>query len=139
MGTYENIDLTRANPLLNRFDIFSSPEAGYHLNFDWPIDKSILKRTEMLLGKEGGGYQHGDLFLILNRNEGGPHGYFRLPEPHVAAYQPVHDSIGTHVIFDGFNSRRLIGCFFKGKPSENDSHSPGSTEQAKPGRASRRA
>ena len=51
--------------------------------------------------------------MIVGCDKGRAHGNLGFAETHIAAHKTVHDFFGTHVGSNGFNSSRLVRCFFK--------------------------
>ncbi len=62
----------------------------------------------MLLRQQGGGHQHGDLFGILHREEGGAHRHFSFTKAYVTAHQTIHCQRLAHVAQHRINGLALI-------------------------------
>ncbi|MCY1352807.1 hypothetical protein D9M69_391260 [compost metagenome] len=69
----------------------------------------------MLLGQQGGGHEHGDLFAAVHGDEGCAHGDFGLAEADVAADQAVHGLGRQHVLQYGFDGHLLVRGFLEGE------------------------
>ena len=69
----------------------------------------------MLVGQDGCGYQHSNLFVVACCFEGGSYGYFCLAESHVSAYESVHWSWAFHVGLDILCGLELVGGIFVGE------------------------
>jgi hypothetical protein len=54
------------------------------------VFEAFTKGFEMLIGEDGGGHQHGRLFIITTGFKGSPDRDFRFPKAHVSANEPVH-------------------------------------------------
>ena len=62
----------------------------------------------MLLGKDRGGHEDGDLLAVEDALHGRPQGDLRLAEADVAAEQPVHGRRRLHIALDLVDAAQLI-------------------------------
>ena len=62
----------------------------------------------MLLGKDGGRHEEGDLLAIVDRLEGGAHGDFSLAVADIATDEAIHRPVGLHVALDGIDRMQLV-------------------------------
>ena len=69
----------------------------------------------MLLCQQGGGHQHRNLPLAVDREERGAQRHLGLAEADIAAHQPVHRFAGFHVGDHLGDDARLIRRLFEGK------------------------
>ena len=67
-----------------------SPEAGDRFDPDRPIGKPITKSLAVLLGKQGGRGQNGNLEAVEGSDESGPHPDLGFSEADIATDDPVH-------------------------------------------------
>ena len=109
MRTYYNIYLSgfKVGQYLLRFFCTTGSREVFHT-----YRQSFQTRGErlvMLVGKHGGGHQHGHLLGIAGCLESGAHGHLGLSEAHVSTDQTVHRTgtfhIGLHVV----GSLQLVG------------------------------
>ena len=70
--------------------------------------KRALERLVMLEREHRGGRQHGHLFAVAQRLEGGAHGDFGFAVADVAAQQPVHGMRRFHVALDFLHGGELV-------------------------------
>jgi hypothetical protein len=112
VGSDQDIDLAvcQITSDLAHFSIRSTSRD--HLDPDRISSKSLLKGLQMLVGKNRGWRQQGNLVTALHGLKGRPHGYFGLAETDIAAEQTIHRAIPLEVLLDGLNSHKLILCLF---------------------------
>ena len=67
----------------------------------------------MLLGEQGGGYEHRHLFTIMHGEKRGTQRHLGLAEADVAAHQPVHGARCLHVAQHLVDDACLVGGFFE--------------------------
>jgi len=69
----------------------------------------------VLLRKQRGGNQDGNLLAILHCLESGAHGDFGFAVAHIAHDDAVHGYLGFHVLFNRVDSHHLVFCFDVGE------------------------
>ena len=69
----------------------------------------------MLIGKDGGRYEHGYLLAIGRCLEGCSYGYLCLSEAYISTKQAVHWEGALHVGLHGCDGRSLVGGVLEGK------------------------
>ena len=69
----------------------------------------------MLLRQQGRRHEHCGLTAVHHGDERRPHGDFGLAETDVAADQPVHRLLRTHILENRVDGGLLIGCLLEGK------------------------
>ena len=113
VGAHQDIDLAIAQAPVDRADLLGRLEARDHVDGHRPICKSIAKGIVVLLGEQGGWYQHSDLLAGLSCDESGAHGDLCLAESDVPAHQAVHHPGAAHILEYGGNCCRLIRRLLK--------------------------
>ena len=107
----EDIDFSGFGFLQDFFLLLRVAEAADHFDGDGERGEALLESFEVLEGEDGGGREHGDLFVIGDGFEGGAHGDFGFAVADIAAEQAVHGLGGFHVANDVFDGLRLIFGF----------------------------
>ena len=69
----------------------------------------------MLPGEQCSGYQNGDLFTVLDGDEGCSHCHFGFAKANIATHQPVHHFGRTHIPAHRLNGGLLVRGFLKGE------------------------
>ncbi len=108
MGADEDVDFASFGFLQNFFLLLRIAEAADHFDGDGEWSKALLESFEVLEGEDGGGGEHGYLFVVADGFEGGTHGNFGFAVAHIAAEQAVHGLGGFHVVDDVFDGLTLI-------------------------------
>ena len=70
--------------------------------------EALGKVIIVLLGQQGGRYEHGDLAIIFDRLEGHSHRDLCFTVSHISAHQPVHGLGGLHVTLDVVDGAELV-------------------------------
>ena len=100
--TYDNIYLSGFQVGQNLLRLFCTTGTRKILHAYRESFQARGERLIMLIGKHGGGHQHGHLLGIAGCLEGGANGYLRLSESHISTDQSVHRTgtlhIGLHVV-----------------------------------------
>ena len=89
--------------------LLGCPESGEHLDLH-ALDglEPAPEGLQVLERKHRRRHEDGDLLVVAQGLEGGPHRHFRLAETHVAAHEPVHDARRFHVLLDVPGRRHLV-------------------------------
>ena len=66
----------------------------------------------MLIGQHRRGHQHGHLFRVAGRLEGGAYGHLGLAEAHIATHQTVHGLCLLHIVLHIVGGLQLVGGVF---------------------------
>ena len=105
------------------FLFLAGEESREHPDRDGEGTEAFGKGLVVLLGQDGGGYQHGHLFPIHDCFEGRPQSYFSLAIAHVATNEAIHGARKLHVRLDLLQGADLgirfyigEGCFQLGLP-----------------------
>ena len=115
VGADQDIHPARGHLLQDPLHLFLGAEAGEHLHLHRPVGETVLEVLVVLLGQQGGGYQHRHLLAVLYRHKGRPHGHLGLAEAHIAAHQPVHGPGGAHIRQHRLDGRTLVMGLLEGK------------------------
>ncbi len=95
--------------------LLGGAEARQALDPDRPVGEAVGEVLEVLLGEQGGGYQHRHLTPAVGGNEGGAHGDLGLAETDVAAHYPVHRLGVLHVGEHPVDGAELVGGLLEGE------------------------
>ena len=90
-------------------------EAGKHANLHGEARETLTERLVVLLGEQGRGHEHGDLFTVLHGLECGAHGDLGFAEPHVAGDETVHGDFLLHVLLHLVDGGELVGGLVVGE------------------------
>ena len=115
MGTDDDIDFTGRQVGHHRVAFLAGAKTGQLLYPHRPVCEAIDEGLMVLLCEQGGGHEHGYLPAVVNGDEGGAHGDFRLAEAHISAHQPVHGLSRCHVGEHRVDGDLLIRCFLEGE------------------------
>ncbi len=97
VGTDDDIHLALGQLLHDAVLLLGGAEAAQHLDPHRPVGEAVAEVVVVLLGEQGGGHQHGDLFAAMHGHKCRPHRHLGLAKAHVAAHQPIHALGLTHV------------------------------------------
>ena len=109
VGSYRDVDGTVFETPQYLLFLHSGDEARERLHPDGTAVQSFERARVVLAREKGGGGQQHRLLSVKRRLEGGAKRDFRLSEPHVSAYQPVHGSFRLHVAHHVLYGGRLVG------------------------------
>ncbi len=84
-------------------------EAREHLNIGGEGLQALAEGLIMLLRQNGGGHEHGNLFAIHHRFEGGAQGNLGFAVAYIPAQEPVHGAGVLHIALHGSNGIHLVG------------------------------
>ena len=90
-------------------------EAGEHTNLHGESREALAERLVVLLGEQGRGYEHGNLFAVLHRLECGTYGDLGFAEAHVAGDEAVHGDFFLHVLLYLVDGGELVGSLVVGE------------------------
>ena len=100
MGTYNYIQRTFFKTVLYIGDLFRGPETADEIYIARKILQPVSECIVMLQRKYGSRNKYCYLLAVRNSFESRPDSHFRLSEPYIPAYEPVHRAVILHI---GFN------------------------------------
>ena len=103
MGADEDVDFAAMGASEGFVLLFAGAEAADHVEGDGEGGHAFDEGVVVLLGKDGSGYEEGDLLAVLNGFEGAAHGNFGFAEADIAAEELIH---GLGFFHGGF---KLVG------------------------------
>ena len=111
----DHVDLARGHPPERLLLLRRALEPADHVHGERVLGEPLAEGAVVLLGKDSGGHEHGDLLAVVGRLERGPDGDLGLAVADVAADEPVHRlgllQVGLH-LGDG---RHLVGRLLVGE------------------------
>ena len=113
----EDVHASAFHAFGDAIDFLLRAEARDHLHADRPVGETVGEGLEVLLGKQGGRYEHCDLLPRCHGDKGCAHGNFGLAEPDVAANEAVHGATTGHVGQHGLDRLFLVRGFLEGELS----------------------
>ncbi len=97
MRTDKDIHLPPRKTFDNGFGLCRRPGAAQIFHTAGQAFQTLLESLEMLVGKDGGGNEDGNLLVVRHRLESGTYGNLGLAESYITAYQPVHGAGTFHI------------------------------------------
>ena len=111
-----DIDIPGSHAFFGFRDILGCYEARKLSDLQRPVRKSVRKRLKVLAAEQRRGYDDRHLMAGHGRHERRPQCHFRFTEAHIAAHQPVHGALLTHIGQHIFNRVFLILRFLEREP-----------------------
>ena len=112
MGSYQYIYLSFPEFFLNIRNLLRSPQTAHVIHIARKILEPGLECIVVLESKNGSRHEHHNLLAVRYSLECSPHRKFRLAEPHITAYQPVHRTAVLHIPLYGLGSCLLVRGIF---------------------------
>ena len=115
VGADEDVDFAAMGASEGFVLLFAGAEAADHVDGDGEGGHAFDEGVVVLLGKDGSGYEEGDLLAVLNGFEGAAHGNFGFAEADIAAEELIHGLGFFHGGFELVGGGELVSGFGVGE------------------------
>ena len=112
MGPYQYIYQSLPEFILNIRNLLRSPQTAHVIHIARKILEPGLECIVVLESKNGSRHEHHNLLAVRYGLECSPDRKFRLAEPHITAYQPIHRTAVLHIPLYGLGSCLLVRGIF---------------------------